>query len=178
LIPLALNQFAPNPIPLAVVAVNEPLISNRELAPKTIPAGFIRKRLEFPPLTLSNPLITEGSPPTTRPKIFLISGLERKLAIWSGFSPNCWKLWNRFDRSPDSCPPVILRLFPFVVTAVFTPSRAGTIDCDLPISTLNKLTNGSKHNHLTRFLTGIWNGFDLAICWRLAIDLFMIYSLG
>ena len=48
---MALNQLLPIPIALAVVAVKSAGTFKLALAPKTIPAGFIRNKLEFPPMT-------------------------------------------------------------------------------------------------------------------------------
>ncbi len=57
-IAVALNQprgnpgvVAPKPIPLAVVAVNAAGTFRLALEPKIIPAGFIKNKLEFPPVT-------------------------------------------------------------------------------------------------------------------------------
>ncbi len=54
----------------AVVAVKSPGTFNLALGPKIMPAGFIKYKLEFPPVTLIKPLIIDGSPPTTLPNIF------------------------------------------------------------------------------------------------------------
>jgi hypothetical protein len=51
LTPEALNQFEPKPMLVAVVAVKLAGRFRLELAPKIIPDGFIRKRLELPPVT-------------------------------------------------------------------------------------------------------------------------------
>ena len=76
-------------MPAAVVAVKSAGTFKRALAPKIMPDGFIKNRLELPPVTEIKPLIREGLPPTTRPSIFWIDGLVRKLAIWPSFKPNC-----------------------------------------------------------------------------------------
>ena len=66
---------------VAVVAVKLPGTFKVAFCPKIIPAGLTKKRLELPPVTVIKPLIIEASPPTTRPNIFLIFGLVKKLAI-------------------------------------------------------------------------------------------------
>jgi hypothetical protein len=47
-----LNHLSPaNPIPVPVVAVNEAGTFRLAPAPNTIPAGFIKYKFEFPPVT-------------------------------------------------------------------------------------------------------------------------------
>ena len=87
--PIALNQlFSPKPIDLAVVAVKSAGILRLASEPKMMPAGFIKNKLELPPVTRIKPLISEGLPPTTRPRILRISGLARKFATCPESSPN------------------------------------------------------------------------------------------
>ncbi len=69
-----MNQLLPKPIPVAVVAVKSAGTFRLAPAPKIIPAGFIRNKLEVPFVTWMRPLITEGFPPTTRPKMFWMFG--------------------------------------------------------------------------------------------------------
>ena len=51
LVPAALNKLEPNPIPVAVVAVKEPGTFKLALLPNMMPEGFIRNKLELPPVT-------------------------------------------------------------------------------------------------------------------------------
>jgi hypothetical protein len=57
-------------MPVAVVAVKEAGTFKLAFEPNTIPAGFIKKRLELPPVTWIRPLINEALPPVTRERIF------------------------------------------------------------------------------------------------------------
>jgi hypothetical protein len=82
-------------MPVAVVAVKEAGMFKLAFGPNKMPAGFMMKRLEVPfvpPITWMRPLITEGSPPVTRVRIFWMAGLERKLAVWFASRPNLDKL--------------------------------------------------------------------------------------
>ena len=94
-----------NPIPVAVVAVKSPPTFKLAFAPKTIPAGLMRNKFASPPETCNNPSINEAFPPITRPKIFSISGVDKKLAICPSEMPNSSKLWKRLLPSPEVCPP-------------------------------------------------------------------------
>jgi len=51
LLPTALNEFEPNPIAVAVVAVKEAGTFKLALLPNMMPDGFIRNKLELPPVT-------------------------------------------------------------------------------------------------------------------------------
>jgi hypothetical protein len=51
LAPEALNEFEPNPMPVAVVAVNEAGTFKRALSPKIMPEGFIKYKLALLPVT-------------------------------------------------------------------------------------------------------------------------------
>ena len=51
LVPVALNELEPNPIAVAVVAVKEAGTFKLALLPNMIPDGFIRNKLELPPVT-------------------------------------------------------------------------------------------------------------------------------
>ena len=81
LLPKASNQPWLNPIPLAVVAIKSAGIFRVAFGPNTIPAGFIKNKLAFPPVTWIKPLIIEALPPVTRLKILIISGFDWKVAI-------------------------------------------------------------------------------------------------
>ena len=65
---------------LAVVAENEPPISNRAFCPKIIPLGFIKNRLALLKLRI-NPSILEANPPVTLVMIFSISKALLKEAV-------------------------------------------------------------------------------------------------
>ena len=112
-----------------MVAVKAAGTFSLALEPKIMPAGFIKKRFEFPCVTWIKPLITETSPPTIRPKIFWISGLDTKLAVCPELSPNCSKLWKRL--APERVPPVMSKRFPSGVTTVLVPSElnSGVMGC-------------------------------------------------
>ena len=58
---------------LAVLAINEPPISNRAFLPKTMPDGLIKNRLALPLVRIS-PSILDIDCPVTRLIIFLICG--------------------------------------------------------------------------------------------------------
>ena len=68
--PTALKLPPLKPIPVAVVAVNDPPTLRLALVPNTKPDGFIRYRLAVLPVILINPSIIEEFPPETRAKIF------------------------------------------------------------------------------------------------------------
>ncbi|MEG4115412.1 hypothetical protein QUA37_13605 [Microcoleus sp. Pol12A6] len=51
LLPTALNELEPNPIAVAVVAVKEAGTFKLALLPNMMPDGFIRNKLELPPVT-------------------------------------------------------------------------------------------------------------------------------
>src|SRR4028119_68722 len=99
--PIALNQELPRPIPVAVVAVKEAGMSKRAFGPNTMPDGFIKYKLELPPVTWMRPLMIEASPPLMRLRIFWIDGEERKFAVWLGCKPNWVKLWKRLLPSEE-----------------------------------------------------------------------------
>ena len=63
-------------IPFAVVAVNELGTFKLALAPKMIPAGLIKNRLDVPPVTWTKPLMIDGLLPVIRPKMLLIVELD------------------------------------------------------------------------------------------------------
>ena len=109
---MALNQklLLSKPIPVAVVTLNEAGMLRLAFWPNIIPAGFIKKRLELPPITWSRPLIYEALPPVTRPRMLLVSGVVRKFAVWPELTLNWSKLWKRL--APLRVPPSILNWLP------------------------------------------------------------------
>ena len=82
------NQPPSKPIPVALVAVKSPATLRLAPAPKTIPAGLMRNRFASLPETCNRPLIDDGFPPTTRPRILSILGVDRKFAVCPASSPN------------------------------------------------------------------------------------------
>lgn len=79
--PKALNHPLSKPIPVAVVAVKSAGRFKLALVPNRMPAGLIKYKLELPPVIWRMPLIMEGSPPTTRPRILRVLESDMKLAI-------------------------------------------------------------------------------------------------
>jgi hypothetical protein len=82
--------------------------------PNKNPAGFIKKRFEFPnppgPFVWMMPKMFEMFPPVTRPRIFEVGRPEslRKLAMLFEGTLKFPKLWNRFVPPPGLVPPVML----------------------------------------------------------------------
>ena len=89
---------------LALLPKNAPPISNRALAPNTMPLGLIKIKLALP-LALIKPSIFDTSLPVTRPTILLISVALLKKAVPPVSTENSPKLWNRFVSA--LVPPVI-----------------------------------------------------------------------
>ena len=119
------------PIPVAVVILKEAGTLRLALGPNIIPVGFIKKRLEFPPMTWMRPLIIEASPPVILPRMLRVSGVERKLAVWPELRLNWSKLWKRFAPSLLRVPPSMLNSLPWGVTMVLVSSFAEVMGWEL-----------------------------------------------
>ncbi len=110
---------------MAVVTLNDAGTLRLAFEPNIMPAGFIKKRLELPPMTWMRPLIYEALPPVILPRMLLVSGVERKLAVWPELRLNWSKLWKRL--APLRVPPSMLNSLPWGVTVVLVPSLAGVM---------------------------------------------------
>lgn len=91
-----LNQLPFKPIAVAVVVVKAAGTFRLAVGPKTIPAGFIKNRLDCPPLTWIKPWMLEGLPPETRARIYFRAREK--------FGNFCWSQSKLLKTMKQICP--------------------------------------------------------------------------